>query len=231
MRMSSAISRINKRGVLLVYPILNKREPASLWYEFHPRKKMLWDWNEDGGEEVAEMWHLMKKLSDSGRVVYSKWYQNRATFFSRQLFAAILKLFHEQNNPKHGLSLASFRILSELENNSPLSTKQIKKLSELQGKDNEATYARAIKSLFHRFLIVAYGEVDDGAFPSLAVGASQLLYEDLWRESQRLTENQAKNVLEKHMPLGTLFRKFYEKTYIEMRKEQNQHLARGNLTL
>src|SRR5215468_1636508 len=90
--MEKAVDRIRERGVLLVFPINNRAEPRSLWSEFFPGTKMVWDWNEDGDTRVAEMWQLMKLLSDSREVVYSKWYQGRATFFSRELFAAMLAL-------------------------------------------------------------------------------------------------------------------------------------------
>ena len=88
--LSKAVDRIRERGVLLVFPINNREEPRSLWSEFFPGTRMVWDWNEDGDMRVAEMWQLMKLLSDSSEVVYSKWYQGRATFFSRELFAAML---------------------------------------------------------------------------------------------------------------------------------------------
>ncbi|MBS2027495.1 MAG: hypothetical protein JST54_06265 [Deltaproteobacteria bacterium] len=38
-----------------------------------------------------------------------------------------------------------------------------------------------MKALWTRLLIVGAGEVDDGAFPSLAIGSTALLFEDLWR--------------------------------------------------
>ena len=31
---------------------------------------------------------------------------------------------------------------------------------------------------------MGYGEIDDGAFPSLAMGATRILFEDLWDEAQ-----------------------------------------------
>ena len=92
MNQRSAISKINKAGILLVFPIKNNKEPDSLWRQFFPRKKMIWEWSEDGEEGVADLWHLMKRLSDCRKVIYSKWYQGRATFFSIELFTALLAL-------------------------------------------------------------------------------------------------------------------------------------------
>lgn len=92
MNQKSAVKKINDRGALLVFPINNKKEPASLWSEFYPRTKMRWEWDDDGDNKVGDLWLLMKKLSDSRQVVYSKWYQGRATFFSRDLFTALLKV-------------------------------------------------------------------------------------------------------------------------------------------
>src|SRR3954464_10907107 len=92
MTQKSAIKKINSRGALLVFPVNNKKEPASLWSEFYPRKKMRWEWDDNGDDSVAQLWHLMKKLSDSREVVYSKWFQGRATFFSLELFSALLRV-------------------------------------------------------------------------------------------------------------------------------------------
>ena len=72
MNLRSAVSRINKNGALLVFPIQNRKEPNSLWAEFHPRKKMIWKWDEGHDSGVGDLWLLMKRLSDSLQVVYSK---------------------------------------------------------------------------------------------------------------------------------------------------------------
>ena len=136
---------------------------------------MVWDWNDDAAGPVHDMWGLMKRLSDCREVVYSKWYQGRATFFSRELFAAMLCLRCLQSDARRGLSSTARTLFEVLENNSPLSTRKLKELTDLQGKLHEAEYSRAMKDLFTRLLIVGFGEVDDGAFPSLAVGATELL--------------------------------------------------------
>lgn len=211
MNSRSAISKINKNGILLVFPVNNKKEPNSLWQELYPKKKLRWEWDDSGDNKVFDMWSLMKRLSESGQVVYSKWYQGRATFISKDLFTSVLKLSAQNLVEPAGLSHAAKNILEVLESDSPLSTKQLKKICELQGKDNSRIYDKAMRELFNRFLIVAYGEVDDGAFPSLAVGATRTIFEDLWLESQEISLDRAQKNLEKYMPQGSLTRRFYEK--------------------
>ena len=212
MNQKKAVALINKKGALLVFPIDNRREPASLWHEFFPRSKMKWEWDSDGDSRVSDLWWLMKKLSDSGQVVYSKWYQGRATFFSKELFTALLvysRMFFEDHSR---FSRYARDLLDTLESDSPLSTKQLKKVTGLQGKDNERFYNRGMKELFLHFLIVAYGEVDDGAFPSLAVGSTKNLFEDLVTASHKMSREDADKIIEKFWPEEkNLFKKFLEK--------------------
>jgi hypothetical protein len=214
MNQKTAITKIDKNGVLLVFPINNKPEPKSLWSEFFPKTKMRWEWDDSGDNRVGELWGLMKKLSDSTKVVYSKWYQGRATFFSRELFTAVLCLAQSQIDRPENLTRSARDLLETLESDSPLSTKQLKKMTDLRGKENEATYNRSMKQLFAGFFIVAFGEVDDGAFPSLAVGATRNLYEDIWRNALELNPKKAQNIVDTYMPKGSLFRKYYEKVRI-----------------
>jgi hypothetical protein len=176
MNLSKACDLIDKDGILLVFPINNQPEPLSLWKKFYPKSPMRWEWDEDGDDRVMKMWIGMKKLSKDPRVVYSKWYQGRATFLSRDTFVALRSFLAPDRKQ---LSRQAQELLEILESDSPLSTKQLKKAAELQGKDNERVYQKALRSLFEQMWIVGFGEVDDGAFPSLAVGASSLLFEDL----------------------------------------------------
>lgn len=208
MNQKTAISKINTHGALLVFPINNKKEPKSLWSEFFPKSKLRWQWDEDGDSRVSKLWYLMKNLSDCRQVVYSKWYQGRATFFSQELFVALLSIAQKEVHVKVRLSRPAKEILDTLESDSPLSTKQLKKMTELQGKDNQATYNRAMKELFSQFYIVAFGEVDDGAFPSLAIGATSILYEDLWNEATATTADKAKNIIDIYIQDESLFYKF-----------------------
>lgn len=170
---------------------------------------MKWEWSEDGDDTVLQMWQLMKRLSEDRRVVYSKWYAGRATFFSRELFCALL---HFSQKSDDRLSRVSVQLLEALESDSPLSTKQLKALTELRGRDFEPEYNRGMKELFKKFLIVGCGEVEDGAFPSLAVGATRLIYEDLWEQAKSLTDAQAMKIVNQILPTGSLMRKFWERT-------------------
>jgi hypothetical protein len=99
-----------------------------------------------------------------------------------------------------------------LENNSPLSTRKLKELTDLQGRLHEAEYSRAMKELFSLLLIVGFGEVDDGAFPSLAVGATELLYDELWRQAEAMPLRKAQAALDRLMPPLSHFRRFFDRT-------------------
>ena len=206
-----AIHFIKEKGILLTFPVNNKKEPLSLWSQFFPRSPMKWEWDDNGDDRVGQMWLMMKRISDKKEVVYTKWYQGRATFMSRDLFTAFLCLFREAKDLTENLSPTARLIFETLESDSPLSTKELKKLTELQGRDNEPIYSRAMKELFSRFLIVAFGEVEDGAFPSLAVGATKLLYEDLWEEAQVMKPGHAKKIVSKYLNEKDLFYRFFNK--------------------
>jgi len=208
---SKAIARIRDCGALLVFPINNRPEPRSLWSEFFPKTEMVWDWNEDGDDRVAGMWQLMKRLSDSGEVVYSKWYQGRATFFSRELFSAMLAMLRS-SDPRRGLSDKAKILFEILENNSPPSTKELKRATELQGRINETPYTRGMKELFSRLLIVGFGEVEDGAFPSLAVGATQLLFSELCSQAEEMSPGDALRTVDRLMPIDSHFRRYFDRS-------------------
>ena len=213
LQIPAAIASIRQHGALLVFPINNREQPHSLWAEFFPKKRMVWEWNEDGDHCVWNMWQMMKRLSDCREVVYSKWYQGRATFFSHELFTAMLALRGTCFTPRHELSETARVLFEVLENNSPLSTKELKQTTDLQGKVHEAEYSRGMKELFTRLLIVGFGEVEDGAFPSLAVGATELLFEELWRAGAELPRVKARATLDRFMPVGSHFRRQFEKTF------------------
>ena len=96
-----------------------------------------------------------------------------------------------------------------LENNSPLSTRELKKATDLQGRAHETEYNRAMKELFSRLLIVGFGEFEDGAFPSLAVGATELLFSDLWTQAEDMGTSEAESAIERFMPQGSHFRRYF----------------------
>jgi hypothetical protein len=213
---SKAIECINDRGMLLVYPVNNRKDPRSLWSEFYPRSEMRWEWDETGDDRVSTMWHLRERLSTSRRVVYTKWYRGRATVISFELFRAMLALLGSSRDQDQGLSFQSQEILDLLNEDSPLSTKVLKHMADLRGRERERLYNRAMKDLWARLFIVAFGEVDEGAFPSLAIGSTRVLFEDLWEESLGIGEAEARSVLERHLPQGSLFRKYFDQVMSEV---------------
>lgn len=187
----AAIKAIQSRGALLVYPIKNAKEPRSIWSELFPKSKMNWDWNYDADPRISEVWLLKESLSKSKKVVYAKWYQNRATFFSREVFVNLLAFLKSTEN----LSRESQNLLDCLESDSPLSTKQLKELTGLQGKFFETTYNRSMKVLWEKLEIVGFGEIEDSSFPSLAVGATKNLFEDLYLEAANIKPELAQKFL------------------------------------
>ncbi|MGE3262972.1 MAG: hypothetical protein AB7K68_14420 [Bacteriovoracia bacterium] len=192
---ATAIQAIRDHGILLVYPIAGKEDPLSLWSVAYPKSKMRWEWDEDGDDRVATLWHLREELSRSRKVVYAKWFQGRATFFSLEVFQALLALQLREKNFREKLSRDAKELLAILEEESTQSTKQLKRASGLVGRNLESVYNRAMKELWSRNLIVAYGEVDEGAFPSLAVGATKLIFEDLYLEALAVSTMQAREIL------------------------------------
>ncbi len=205
---SEAVKSIDKRGILLVFPAANQADPPSLWSELHPRSRMRWEWDDGGDGRVGELWHLRAKLARSGKVLYSKWFRGRATLMSRPVFRALLHAAHERGDPTSGLRPEARQLLELLEENSPQSTRELRAAADLQGKPLEAIYARSLKELWSRLLIVGVGEVDDGAFPSLAIGATKLLFEDLWATREETNEEDARH-LEAALAGSPAFARFF----------------------
>lgn len=206
-RLKKSIDLINQNGVVLVFPINNAKEPLSLWQLLHPRTPLKWEWNDDGDQKVFKMWSLMKELSNCRQVIYSKWYKGRATFFSRKLFTALLTVSADLDLKNKDAQI----ILEELKCNSPMSTKELKTISGLKGKLLEPSYNKAMKELFEKFKIVAYGEVEDGAFPSLAVGATENIYEELVLQSQAIDRLDAIKIINESLEKNSLMLKFLRK--------------------
>jgi hypothetical protein len=180
MKLGRAIDVIEKLGIVLVFPIANRPEPPSLWSALHPRSAMRWTWDEDADPRVVALWHLREELARSDEVVYAKWFRGRATFFSRPVFHALLAEMAEAGDVFAGLPREAVEILDLLREFSPRSTKQIRADAALRGKELEGLFQQAMKALWSRLLVVGVGEVEDGAFPSLAVGATETLVEELW---------------------------------------------------
>jgi hypothetical protein len=191
---TKCIEAINQEGALLVYPVNNKPQPDSLWAHLHPKTEMVWDWNEDGGDQVAQLWHIRTQLSESNEVIYSKWHQGRATFFSKPAFVdflAYMRSLEFEPSPQQR------DLMDMLTADSPQSTKQIKAGLELEGRLNEPTYNRLLKPLWNRLWLVGYGEFEDSSFPSLGIGAAQTLFEDLWAKAAETDPAQAEKRLKR----------------------------------
>lgn len=212
-----AIESIQRHGILLVFPMKNNEYPKSLWTEFYPHSKMEWRWDIDGDDRVGQIWLLMKELSVSKEVVYSKWYKGRATFFSKSVFISMLRIMSLVLKNKNQLSFCAQEILEALRGESPLSTKQLKEWTGLKGRLNEPTYNRSLKELFSCLQIVGFGEVNDGAFPSLAVGATQVIFEDLYRESRLISVQEALDTLNPIMVPNSLVHDFFVQQLIHFK--------------
>jgi len=168
---------IDGAGIAVVYPIEGRPEIPSLWSGLYPGAKMEWSWDADADPRVAEVWHLRVALQQTHDVAYVKWFRDRATFFSLPVFTALLG---RTARTQRGLPTAAEEILDLLRDRSPMSTKEVRAAVDLRGKANESRFTHAMKALWARLLIVGTGEVPDGAFPSLAFGATELLFEDAW---------------------------------------------------
>ena len=178
-----AVRAVDAGGALLVYPLQNRAEPPSLWRALYPRSPMRWAWDESADPRVAMVWHLRQELARSRRVVYSKWVGGRATLFSKALFGAMLGEMRAHFDPAAGLSAHARVLLELLLDDSPLPTRALRQRAELEGRENEAAFTRGMRELFERLLVVGTGEVEEGGFPSLAVGATELVFEPLYTAS------------------------------------------------
>ncbi len=178
-----ALQAIERRGILLVYPIANAPDPPSLWSELHPGSKMRWAWDAGADDRVVELWHLREALARSKRVVYGKWFRRRATFFSIPVFRGMLAAYAAQGPLGAGLSPEARAILDLLEEDSPQGTKSLRTGAGLAGKLLEGAWNRAADELWSRLLIVGVREVEEGGFPSLAVGPTRAIFEDAWRDA------------------------------------------------
>lgn len=188
---------LHRESCLLVFPVANQNDPPSLWRELFPKKKMLWEWTDDGDDDVPRLWQFREEMSRSGEFVYAKWFQNRATFFAKEDAALWIRALNPSFS-ETGLEPAAKSILHALQDSSPQSTKALKKVTELKGRDFEKDFQKGLKQLSERLLVVGYGEIDDGAFPSLAWGATELLFEREYRTAKELNyENAHQTLLEK----------------------------------
>lgn len=179
-----AVRAIDERGALLVYPVQNKPDPPSLWQVLHPKRQMHWAWDENADPRVAALWHLRQDLAKSRRVVYSKWSAGRATLFSKKLFAAMLGRLRTSFDLESSLARPSRDLLEILRDDSPQPTRALRERAGLEGRTQETAFTRAMRPLWERLLVVGAGEIEEGGFPSLAIGATDLLFEPLWTAAE-----------------------------------------------
>lgn len=217
MNLRDAVKRVDSLGACLVFPQDNRSEPMSLWKAFYPRSVMRWDWDQGGDTRVHDLWFLREEMSRSGEIIYCKWYKGRATLFSKELFTNLISALHSHELEKRLQQKSARTLYDILEDNSPLSTKELKRETDLVGKVFEGEFQRGMKELWSRGLIVAFGERDDGAFPSLLVGASKLLFEDLWREAQSLDPAEAWSFLEQKLAPSNPFFKEAQRQHKQLR--------------
>ncbi|MBL7687779.1 MAG: hypothetical protein JNJ49_07070 [Bdellovibrionaceae bacterium] len=160
----------------------------SLWQALFPRSKMRWEWDDSADSRVVQLWHLRREIAESQKVIYSKWYRDRATVFSMPCFRALYRVLEPA---RQALSADAREILELLEYESPLSTKQLRRGVGLQGKENEKRFHAATRELWRSLAMVGIGEIDDGAFPSLAHAATHTVFEDQAARAGRLSVQDA----------------------------------------
>jgi hypothetical protein len=211
-----ALQFISARKVVLTFPESNHHDPASLWTCFHPRKKMRWEWDSQGDASVADLWIFREQLSRSGRTAYAKWYRGKATFIDREFLPYLLSALgiqDSENRSLNALSRTARQILETLQENSPLSTKELKKIVGLRGRDFEAEYHRALRELWTRLWIVGWGEKDDGAFPSLNMASTRLMFENEWKVARELNPQLARQRVLEDLEGQDSVRRFTERLF------------------
>jgi len=174
---------------------------------------MRWVWDPSADNRVVQLWDLRERLSRTKKVVYIKWFQNRATFFSLEVFAAMLSVFHRGDPSQPQLSENVSTLLDVLVDNSPQTTKALKRGMKAEFGWSVKEYDHAMKELWHRGLIAGCGEVDDGAFPSLNVGATELLFEEIWEKSHTKNLESHLIVIEKFLPDGSPWQKYFKRVF------------------
>ncbi|MGO8998056.1 MAG: hypothetical protein ACLQVI_32455 [Polyangiaceae bacterium] len=180
---------------------------------------MRWSWDAGADGRVARLWQLREELARSSEVVYAKWFRGRATFFARDVFRGLLGALANAGELRGGLSRSASLVLELLEDNSPQSTKELRASADLQGRANEPVFTKALKELWSRLLIVGVGEVDDGAFPSLAMSATRHAFEDLWPDAPDAKAHRASDAarLETALADAPLFARELGKTIAVLR--------------
>jgi len=210
-RYRKALAAINERHVQLVYPIQNAREPRSLWHSLHPGSAMRWDWSEDADQRVVDLWQLKDDLCLGREVVYAKWFRGRATFFSRASFVPILALLGTTRAEALRRNATASRQYEELQDNSPQTPRRLQQADKMTGSHYRGDYKRGVKLLWEQLVIVGTGEVDEGQFPALAMGATRHILEDLWEEADGMEPRDAEARCRRLLPAASPFSRFLDR--------------------
>lgn len=210
-----AVAAINSHHIQLVYPIKNAQEPASLWRSLHPRSFMKWDWSEDADQRVVDIWHLKDELCFGQDVVYAKWFRGRATFFSKEIFVPVLRLLETTQVDEIYRNTHANDIYEELLDRSPQTPKLVGQAVDLSGSQSRSDYEKGVKLLWEQLLIVGTGEVDEGQFPALAMGATKHIFEDLWDEARSMDPLDASERCRTLLPADSSFYKFLNRMMIK----------------
>lgn len=202
---------VEEKGILLVYPLQNRAFPRSIWSALYPRSKMNWDWDVTGDDRVVELWQMREELSREDGILYAKWFQGRATFFSARVASALIAAYQTRNRNEASYSQEARDISKILAMDSPMSTKEIKKQSGLQGRALESTYQKAMKELWLGLSICGRGEVHDSSFPSLAVGLTSSLHPEIWERAKKIETYEGIGLVESTIKKDESMLKFFRR--------------------
>jgi hypothetical protein len=68
-----------------------------------------------------------------------------------------------------------------------------------------------VKLLWEQLVIVGTGEVDEGQFPALAMGATRHIFEDLWEEADGIDPRDAEERCRRLLPGDSPFSRFLDR--------------------
>lgn len=176
---------------------------------------MKWDWSEDADPRVVDIWHLKDELCFGQDVVYAKWFRGRATFFSKEIFVPVLCLLETTQVDEIHRSTHATDIYEELLDSSPQTPKLVRQAVDLSGSQNRSDYEKAVKLLWEQLLIVGTGEVDEGQFPALAMGATKHIFEELWHEARSMDPLDASHQCRDLLRADSPFYKFLNRMMIK----------------
>jgi hypothetical protein len=143
--------------------------------------------------------------------VYAKWFRGRATFFSRAIFVPILALLGTTRAEALRRNANASRLYEELLDNSPQTPRRLRQAVDLTGSHNRGDYERGVKLLWEQLVIVGTGEVDEGQFPALAMGATRHIHEDLWEEAYGMEPRDAEARCRRLLPAASPFSRFLDR--------------------